>query len=376
MAGIYIHIPFCKQACTYCNFHFSTSLRLKDSLIHAIQKEIELRAQYFENAKIKTIYFGGGTPSLLSADEINQIYKTLSDHHDLEEVVEVTLEANPDDLDREKFIALKSTPINRLSIGIQTFVQDELEFMNRAHSDDEAIMCLELANKYGYSNLNIDLIYGMPDHFSERNWLLNLEQAASFQIKHISCYALTVEDKTALAHQIKSGKIPPLNDQKAARDFEALLQFAITNGYEQYEISNFAREGYQSMHNTSYWQGLPYLGLGPSAHSFDGKSRSWNIANNSRYINAILDVKPEIETEVLTEVDHYNEWIMTGLRTKWGLSKSRLEQFSIPIQVYFYRQVKPAIQSVNIIESEDKWVLSQGAKFFADAVSAALFYVE
>lgn len=376
MAGIYIHIPFCKQACTYCNFHFSTSLGLKNSLIQAIQKEIEIRAEYMDNAKIKTVYFGGGTPSLLSGDEINQIYTTLSDHFDLSEVLEVTLEANPDDLDREKFTEFKSTPINRLSIGIQSFMQDELEFMNRAHSVAEAIKCLEYADEFGFSNLSIDLIYGMPDHFSERNWLMNLEQAAAFQIKHLSCYALTVEDKTALAHQIKTGKIAPLNDQKASRDFEDLLQFAIAKGYEQYEISNFAQANHLSMHNTSYWRGLQYLGLGPSAHSFNGKSRSWNIANNSLYLKAIMEGKPKIETEILSEVDHYNEWIMTGLRTKWGLNKRRLKQFSNSIQLYFDQQLQFAIQSGYILEVDDKWILSEGSKFFADAISADLFYVE
>jgi oxygen-independent coproporphyrinogen-3 oxidase len=376
MAGIYIHIPFCKQACSYCNFHFSTSLRLKNSLLEAIQKEIVMRADYLDKAKIKTIYFGGGTPSLLSADEINKIYQSLSEHFDLSEVEEITLEANPDDLDKNKFISLRSTPVNRLSIGIQSFNPDELAFMNRAHTMEESFQCLEYADKYGFSNLNIDLIYGMPDHFTPSNWLINLEQAAKFKIKHLSCYALTVEAKTALAHQIKTGKIAPLNDQKAARDFEELLQFAAINGYEQYEISNFAKDGYLSKHNTSYWHGLPYLGLGPSAHSFDGKSRSWNIANNNRYVKAISDGKLEMETEILNEIDQYNEWIMTGLRTKWGLNKSQLKRFSIQIQAYFDQQIYPAIQSGAIIVLEDKYVLSDQAKFFADAISAELFFID
>ena len=285
MAGIYIHIPFCKQACHYCDFHFSTSLNKKDELIKALVKELELRKDEFKTTTVETIYFGGGTPSLLSNDELDLIIDSVYKNYKVSEYPEITLEANPDDLSNERIIELSKSRVNRLSIGIQSFFESDLKLMNRAHNADEAKACLQEATKY-FDNISLDLIYGIPGA-SNSQWLSNIETALSFNVPHISSYALTVEPKTALASFIKKGVIDNVDDEQAHEQFHILKEKLEASGFIHYELSNFGKDGYFSKNNSAYWQGKSYLGIGPSAHSFNGKQRGWNVSNNSKYIKAI-----------------------------------------------------------------------------------------
>ena len=330
MSGIYIHIPFCKQACHYCDFHFSTSLKKKEELIQAIASELILRKNEI-NEPIETIYFGGGTPSLLSVDELDFLIKTIYKQYDVIDSPEVTLEANPDDLaslmpfDNKSgtiYEDYRAIGINRLSIGIQSFYEDDLKLMNRAHNSQEAENCLTEATRH-FNNITIDLIYGVPNMSNEK-WTANIEKALSFGINHISSYALTVEPKTALASFIAKGKIDAPKDDVAHEHFKILVDILENNGFVHYELSNFGKPNYFSKHNTSYWKGKTYLGVGPSAHSFNGKERSWNIANNAKYINTIQDNKLPIERETLSINDCYNEYVMTGLRTIYGVSLEKV----------------------------------------------------
>ncbi|TXE09696.1 radical SAM family heme chaperone HemW [Seonamhaeicola algicola] len=323
MAGIYIHIPFCKQACYYCDFHFSTSLKKKDSLINALINEIKLRKHTLQNKRIETIYFGGGTPSLLNISELHLLIETVYNNFEVVETPEITLEANPDDLTTEKIIELSKTPINRLSIGVQSFFDDDLKMMNRAHNASESKKCLSVATQY-FNNITIDLIYGIPN-MSLQKWHKNLEIAFSFSVNHISSYALTVEPKTALHSFINSGKYPPLNEALALQHFNHLVETTAQQGFVHYEISNFGKPQFFSKHNTSYWQGKWYLGIGPSAHSFFGDQRAWNVSNNAKYIAAIEKKEPPVTHENLSNNDRFNEYIMTGLRTIWGVSFNRVE---------------------------------------------------
>ncbi|MBK7428326.1 MAG: radical SAM family heme chaperone HemW [Saprospiraceae bacterium] len=311
MAGIYIHIPFCKQACNYCNFHFSTSLAYKDALLDALCSEIRLRANYLTDKTLDTIYFGGGTPSLLSIEELNRIFGILELHFDLSQLKEVTLEANPDDLNRDYIQRLRNeTRIDRLSIGIQSFREEDLIFMKRAHNAAEALDCIKLAKEAGFRKFTIDLIYGTPG-MSDEAWLNNLRIANELGMEHLSCYALTLETGTPLAKEVsKRPEFTPL-EADAERQFRILMEFAEQHDYEQYEISNFARNEQYAIHNSAYWKGASYLGLGPSAHSFNGSSRAWNIANNQQYIKSLNESTLPLETENLTLKDHYNEWILT-----------------------------------------------------------------
>ncbi len=340
MAGIYIHIPFCKQACNYCDFHFSTKLKNRTAVIDAIVSEIEQRKNYLENQPIETIYFGGGTPSLLSEQEINQLFSALDKQFNILPNAEISLEANPDDLSNEKLKLLKSSPINRLSIGVQSFHEHELKFMNRAHSAEEAIGSIKEAQDHGFENLSIDLIFGNPLSTAS-SWQGNLDQFFSLNIPHLSAYSLTVEEKTSLAHQIKTGKVPPVEDEKAYSQFETLRKHSLEKGYEQYELSNYCKQEKYSKHNTSYWQQKHYLGLGPGAHSYNGKSRQWNISNNSLYAKAIQNQTSFSEQERLSERDRYNELLITSLRTKWGLSFQYLKNhFSEKTQSHFNQKLK------------------------------------
>ena len=313
MAGIYIHIPFCKQACFYCDFHFSTSLKRKDELLSAIQTELVLRKHELENQSIESIYFGGGTPSILSIEEITAILDAVYKNYQVVTSPEITLEANPDDLSEDKIRALSKTPINRLSIGIQSFFEDDLTFMNRAHTAEESKKCLENAKKY-FNNITIDLIYGVPN-MDNQKWLKNLQTAFEFGIPHISSYALTVEEKTALHSFIQKGIVKPMDEELALEHFNILVTETQKQGFVHYEISNFGKPNYFSKHNTSYWLGTDYMGVGPSAHSFNNVQRSWNISNNAKYIQAIQQHKLPNEVEILTINDRFNEYIMTKLHT-------------------------------------------------------------
>ena len=375
MAGIYIHIPFCKQACYYCDFHFSTSLKRKNELISSICKEIQLRKNEI-SGDIKTIYFGGGTPSILKTEEINLIINEVYHNFKVEDNIEITLEANPDDLSEEKIIQLSRSKINRLSIGIQSFFNTDLILMNRAHNHKEAATCLELATQY-FENISIDLIYGIPG-LSDQRWVENLEKAISFGVPHLSSYALTIEPKTALKKQIDVGKVKPVSEKDSHRHYLILLAKMKKHGFVNYEFSNFGKEGFYSQNNMAYWQGKNYLGVGPSAHSFDGKKRSWNINNNIKYIHAIQENKLPIEREVLTIIDRYNEYLMTGLRTMWGVSISKINlEFGKAFATYLLKQAeKPLEEGLLKIHNKDTLLITEKGKFLSDGIASNLFMVE
>ncbi|MEZ4886508.1 MAG: radical SAM family heme chaperone HemW [Chitinophagales bacterium] len=374
MSGIYIHIPFCKQACHYCNFHFSTSLKYKNELIAALLQEIELRKDYLPTPKIETVYFGGGTPSLLSADEIQQIFEQLNRFYHIEADAEITLEANPDDLLPAKIEALKQTPVNRFSIGIQSFDAEDLAFMNRAHNVEQAETCIRLAQDAGFDNLTIDLIYGAPTTSHEK-WEQNLQKAIDFGVPHISAYCLTVEPKTALAHFVATGKAADVDEEQAAQQFEVLVETLTQAGFSHYEISNFGKVGWESKHNSSYWMGKPYIGLGPAAHSFDGRlTRQWNVAHNQQYIKAIAEGTVPKEVEVLSISERFNEYLMTSLRTIWGcdLEKVRRE-FGEVLYCHLLKEIQPFLKQSLLQQKGDFLVLTNQGKFLADGIISALF---
>lgn len=377
MAGIYLHIPFCKQACNYCNFHFSTSLTQKENLLQALQKEIALQKDYLGNKTVETIYFGGGTPSLLSGDELKIIFGTIENYFPRQDLLEVTLEANPDDINPRFLKVLKSTPVNRLSIGVQSFREDDLRFMHRAHNAQQADYAIKAAQDAGFENMSIDLIYGSPG-LSDDYWKENISKAQQLLIPHISSYALTVEPRTALAHAIEKGTIREVDAMQAATQFELLMGEMQCGGYEHYEISNFALPGKYAVHNTNYWKGKHYLGIGPSAHSYNGLSRRWNIANNSLYINSILsEGKCNDETELLTETNRINEYIMTSLRTMWGLSLDYVtNNFGSGIAEEISKQVIVFIDKKQMTMQDNTLYLTRSGKLFADAIAAELFFTE
>jgi len=324
LAGIYLHIPFCKQACTYCNFHFTTSLRYKDDLIAALREEIIAEKDYLGGEEVATIYFGGGTPSILEISDLRFLISDLKQHYRVSSDAEITLEANPDDVTQEKAAAWKELGINRLSIGIQSFFEEELRWMNRAHNADQAKACIENSYAAGIDNLSIDLIYGSP-LLTDEMWEQNVNTAINYGIKHLSCYALTVEEKTPLHKNISLQKSLDVDNDKQARQFLQLMNWLRNAGYEHYEVSNFAKPGFRSKHNSSYWQGIPYLGLGPSAHSFNGNERRWNIANNNLYIKSIKEGFAKREVEQLTPSQQLNESIMIALRTKEGIDLDKMQ---------------------------------------------------
>jgi oxygen-independent coproporphyrinogen III oxidase len=317
MAGIYIHIPFCKKACHYCNFHFSTSLRNKSAMLQAMIREIEVQKNYLQGETIETIYFGGGTPSMLEVSELMEIFEAIYKHHPVIATPEITLEANPDDLTKVKIKALNTTPINRLSIGVQSFADVDLQWMNRAHTAEESIQCLHHVLDIGFEDITIDLIYGAPTTTHEQ-WAKNLQLTLDLHIPHISAYCLTVEEGTALHSFVKKGKSAPTDDTHSAKQFQILTETLRTNGYDHYEISNFALPNRYARHNTNYWRGVKYVGIGASAHSFDGESRQWNVANNALYIQAVKTGNIPLEKETLTLSQRHNEYVMTSLRTMWG----------------------------------------------------------
>jgi len=374
MAGIYIHIPFCKQACHYCNFHFSTSLKLKNDLIDALLLEIEMQRNYFEDEKIETIYFGGGTPSLLSAEELNQIIEKINQNFSLASDIECTIEANPYDLDPQKIKNYKTlTPINRFSLGVQSFMQADLEYMNRAHNSTQATDSIKMIQDAGFDNISIDLIYGTPT-LSDENWLLNLHQTFQFEIPHISAYALTVEPNTALDHMIKQGKSEVVSDEKSRDQMILLMDVCDTNEYKQYEISNFAKNGQFAKHNSNYWLNKKYLGLGPSAHSFNKKSRQWNVANNVKYIKSINEGEIPFEEEILTEKQRYNEYIMISLRTNWGIHLDEIrETYGFAQFKAFCIAIAKHQQEGKITISGDQVLLTPAGILEADRIASDLF---
>ncbi len=325
MAGIYIHIPFCQKRCSYCDFYSQTNLSLKKEYVSALCKEIKLRKNYLEQATISTLYFGGGTPSLLDKDDFCEIFACLNSHFDLSYLHEVTLEANPDDLNQSFFDTLNQFPFNRLSIGIQSFDNGDLKLMNRRHSAEKAMEAIYLAKENGFHNISIDLIYGLPNQTLEK-WQKNLEQALSLDIQHISAYHLTYEEGTILDSLLRQKKIQEVKEEDSLAMFEMLMALLTKSGFEHYEISNFAKKNFYSQHNSSYWSGEKYLGLGASAHSFDEKTRQWNISSIEKYNQAVSHSLPFYEMETLSEKEKYNEFIITSLRTKKGIDLTLLEK--------------------------------------------------
>ncbi|MDM1500366.1 radical SAM family heme chaperone HemW [Myroides odoratimimus] len=375
MAGIYIHIPFCKQACHYCDFHFSTSLKKKEEMLAGLKHEMALRQNELDGEIIETIYFGGGTPSILEVDEINDLIKTVYNLFEVNENPEITLEANPDDLDKATLYKLAESRVNRLSIGIQSFYEDDLKMMNRAHNSTEAIECLEIATSL-FDNISIDLIYGIPNMSNER-WLSNVQRILDLGIPHISCYALTVEERTALNKLIKKGVIPSPEEEVAHQHFMLLIETLKSNGYIHYELSNFAKPEYYSKNNSAYWLGKKYLGIGPSAHSFDGVHRSWNIANNSLYIKDISEDKLPREIEELNLTDRYNEYIMTGLRTIWGVDLTRVErEFGKTYHDYLVKLSASFLEEELMHKEGDILTITNKGKFLSDGIASDLFYLD
>ena len=374
MSGIYIHIPFCKQACHYCDFHFSTSLKKKDELINALTKELELRKDEFENTTVETIYFGGGTPSLLTNAELQVIIDAVYKNYEVSENSEITLEANPDDLTKDRIIELSKSLINRLSIGIQSFFESDLKLMNRAHDVNEAKACLEEATKH-FDNISLDLIYGIPGASNEQ-WSENIDIALSFKVPHISSYALTVEPKTALAAFIKKGVVENVDDEQAHEQFHILKDKLDAAGFVHYELSNFGKDGYFSKNNSAYWQGKSYLGIGPSAHSFNGKQRGWNVSNNSKYIKDIQQNQLPIEIETLTLTDQYNEYVMTGLRTIWGVSLVKVENdFGTVFKDYLIEQSEVFINQ-HLLYIDDGYLrVTKKGQFLCDGIASELFKI-
>jgi len=374
MSGIYIHIPFCKQACHYCDFHFSTSLRKKDKMILAIANELKLRKSEFQDEQVETIYFGGGTPSVLQVADLRFLIETVYENYSVSETPEITIEANPDDLTEERIIALSQSKINRLSIGIQSFFEDDLKLMHRAHNSEEAKKCLEIATHY-FDNITIDLIYGIPAMSNEK-WLQNIETALAFNVPHISCYALTVEPKTALHQLIQTGKIEKPNDDIAQEHFSILVEQLEANDFIHYELSNFGKENYFSKNNSSYWLGKKYIGIGPSAHSYHGISRSWNVSNNTLYIKSIQENNLPNEVEILTITDRYNEYIMTGLRTIWGVSLDKIENdFGIIYADYLMTQVQKFLNDELVFVENKILKPTKKGKFLTDGIASDLFYL-
>jgi oxygen-independent coproporphyrinogen-3 oxidase len=372
MAGIYIHIPFCKQKCSYCDFHFSTTYHTyKNEMINCLTKEIELQIPYLKNQTIETIYFGGGTPSLLSFSELNSILKAIRLNYSVDSSAEITLEANPDDINRESLNEWKSAGINRLSIGLQSFRKEDLIWMNRAHSSQEALNCVKLAKEAGFNNISVDLIYGLPN-FTLDDWKKNIQTVISFGIQHVSAYCLTVEEKTVLSKWVEQKKIVPANEDDQSDQFETLLSELENAGIEQYEISNFSIPEFHSKHNSNYWKGKHYLGIGPSAHSFNGISRSWNVSNNKEYIKKIKEQGIWFETEKLSVKDQFNELILIGLRTSVGVNIEQLKLIQIP-SGEFWNKIETMNKSGWMIVSSNSISLTKIGKLKADFIASELF---
>lgn len=375
MAGIYIHIPFCKQKCSYCDFHFSTSLKYKTSLIESLVKEIESKKGMLKET-ISSIYFGGGTPSTLNNDELLLIIEVLKKNYAISQHVEITFECNPDDISKAKLSDLKNAGINRLSIGIQSFFEDDLQLFNRAHNSIQAKESILLSQDAGFDNITVDLIYGSP-LLTQQKWETNLNLIRELNIPHLSAYNLTVEPNTALQHQVKTNQINLPNEEQAIAQFKTLIEMTKSFGLTQYEISNFGKEGFYSFHNSNYWKGVEYLGFGPSAHSYIKNKRFWNVSNNIKYIKAIDENKVYWEEETIDKTTAYNEYILTRLRTIWGVEKNYIEEnFSSLIFNHFIKELAPYLKSSYLQISNNTITLTKEGIFIADKISSDLFFVK
>lgn len=376
MAGIYIHIPFCKQACNYCDFHFSTSLQHVEEMTDAICKEILLKKSRIADEHIGSIYFGGGTPSLLPEKALARIFDTLTSNFSIAADAEITIETNPDDLDAKKIAQLRQLPVNRFSIGVQSFFNEDLVWMNRAHTANEAETCIKRSQDAGFENLSIDLIYGFP-LLTDEKWMSNINKAISLQTPHISAYSLTVEPKTALAAAIKKGKQIPVNDEQSAAQFITLTEKLAVAGFDHYEISNYSLPGRHAVHNTNYWRGIPYLGIGPSAHGFNGNVRYLNIANNAKYMQQLALGKLAETIEELDIYDRFNEYIMTSLRTMWGTDLQKIgNEFGKIFLEDTLKNIVPFLQRDWLKNENNKLILTPDGKLFADYIASELFLLD
>ena len=373
MTGLYLHIPFCKQSCHYCNFHFSTSQNNRDEVLTAINKEINQKALGF-NDKISTIYFGGGTPTILTEKELNTIIENILKKFDVEKNIEITVEANPDDLTKSKLSALSNSVVNRISIGVQSFIDKELKSMNRAHDSKKAIKSIEMARKY-FENISIDILYGLPESSLE-SCNYNLDFIQKFDLNHISAYALTIEPKTALQTFLKKSIIEMPDEQLVYDQFKLINERLTNGGFINYEVCSFAKKDFFSQNNSAYWLRKKYIGIGPSAHSFDGNFRSWNISNNKKYIDHINQGRSYYKKEKLTKIDHYNEYIMTGLRTIWGVSTEHIESnFNKNFKNYFLDKIQKHIDQKNIKIKDNIYLTTNSGRFLADGIASDLFLV-
>lgn len=372
MAGIYIHIPFCKVKCHYCDFHFSTNLKNQNTLVAALIKELMLKKECLAGEKIETLYFGGGTPSLLTKNQIDELIHFAKANYAFANNVEITFECNPDDLSIKKLKELKQAGVNRLSIGTQSFNDELLKFMNRAHNSAEATESIKNANKIGFDNITIDLIYGIPG-LSMDLWKAELAQIDQLNIPHLSAYCLTIEENTVFGSWTKTGRLKPFEDEISLKQFQYLIDFTKERGYEHYEISNFSKPNFISKHNSAYWLGKNYLGIGPSAHSYNGKQRQWNVANNKKYIQSLVNNEPFFEQEDLSVTDQFNEYILTRLRTKWGIAIKDLRRISEKMAKAIQPTLIEQLKDGNLKFKDDTYYLTAEGKFLADAISADLF---
>ncbi|QTN37959.1 radical SAM family heme chaperone HemW [Cryomorphaceae bacterium] len=375
MAGLYVHIPFCRQACHYCDFHFSTTLHRVPEMVEGLKQELRLRRDAWSTRTFQTLYFGGGTPSMLTTAQLDELFEALHSEYNINPDAEWTLEANPDDLTMTRLQYLSESPINRLSIGIQAFDDTWLSMMNRSHDSAQAIRVISEARSFGFRDLTADLIYGMPQ-MNLNQWKEQVKRLLDFELPHFSSYALTVEPRTALAHQVEKGTVQMPEDGLVEDQFHALVQAAESAGYEHYEVSNFARPGHRSKHNTSYWHGVPYLGIGPSAHSYDGKMRRWNVANNAHYLEALEEGGTFHEQEELSEADRYNEWVMTGLRLSDGIRREGISEFSSALRAHFDQEVSAAQAAGELVEEDGYIRIAPWRRFRSDGIASDLFYIQ
>lgn len=376
MAGIYIHIPFCKQRCIYCDFYTTTNLIDRQNYMDALCREAELRKDYIEGEVVNTIYFGGGTPSLLQSADFEQIFHSLYKNFNVSADAEITLEANPDDLSSDYIKLLQDLPVNRLSMGVQSFNDRELKFLNRRHDAKQAIDVVQKCRKAGFNNISIDLMYGLPEQ-TMNIWKYNLHQAVELDVQHISAYHLIYEEKTKLYRLLEKGRVKTIEENLSVDMFSEMIDQFRQACFEHYEISNFAKEGFISKHNCSYWLGTKYLGLGSSAHSYDGENRSWNISSVKEYIKGINNPKPNITTEYLDENMRYNDFILTGLRTKWGVDLKQLEQKFGDLKLnYCLQNIQKHIDRDKVIKVEDKLKLTQDGIFISDDIMSDLMYID
>ena len=376
MAGIYIHIPFCKTRCIYCDFYSTTHSELKSRYIHALCKELQMRKEYLRGEPVETVYFGGGTPSQLAEEDFREVFETIRKYYGMEHCREITLEANPDDLTEEYTAMLQQLPFNRISMGIQTFDDATLKLLNRRHDAEQAVKAVHHCRRAGFNNISIDLIYGLPGETDER-WKRDLQQAVSLGVEHISAYHLTYEEGTHIYELLQAHRIHEVDEESSVRFFSTLMDTLDNAGYEHYEISNFCRPGYYSRHNTSYWKGIPYLGCGPSAHSFNGTTREWNISSIDRYIKGIEEGQRVFETEYLGPTTRYNEFIITTMRTVWGTPIEKLKQlFGIEMWEYCRKMATPYLKNGKLEEYEGALRLTREGIFISDSIMSDLLWVD